>query len=148
MKNEMPYKTLALYTVPVENKPGRLAAITDAISKAGISLTGLASFPQGDSAFVRFSSDEPEGKVFEALEEVGLQSYKTGGAAVTLGNRPGALNEILQDILGEGLNINGIFGTTTGTGSTVVITVDPSRTGSKSLDETLQKHFGSVAVAA
>lgn len=96
-------------TVVIEDRPGTLADVTEALGKAGVNIEGTAGFPcegQGighvlvdDTAAARKAIQGGGGKVTEERDVL----------LVKIPNRPGALGEVARKIANAGVNIDLVY---------------------------------------
>lgn len=91
-------------TARLENKPGRLAKVCDALAREKINIRALSVMDSGERAVLRLVVDqlEPAQKVFTAL---GVESSQREVLAVDMDNRPGALTRVLERLATEHINI-------------------------------------------
>ena len=90
--------------VPLENKPGALAKVTETLGKAGVNLQGIG-YATGARGFLRVVADNPE-KALAALKKAKIKG-KAGREVVeiTLSDRPGALGEVARKLAKGRINI-------------------------------------------
>ena len=91
--------TVKQISVFVENKPGRLAELTDVLSKNGIDLRALSIAETEDFGIVRMIVDDSY-KTACILKEAQYVFSITRVLAVELPDEPGGLSKVL-DILGK-----------------------------------------------
>ena len=87
--------TVKQISVFLENKPGQLAAFTDAISKGNINLRALSLAEAEDFGIVRVIVDD----VYNATAVLKAEGYVfsiTDVIAVAIPDTPGGLNEIIH----------------------------------------------------
>ena len=111
-------------TIPLENKPGALAKVTDVLGKAGVNLEGIG-YAAGTRGVLRVIADDTQ-KALAALKTAKIKVKATQEVlTATLPNRPGALGELARK-LGKGrINIDAFY-VTGETGGTLrcVLAVD------------------------
>lgn len=119
--------------VLLENRPGALAELASVLSDAGVNIEAILLEGSVDFGMVRVHVDSPR-KAEKALKDGGYQ-YRTGEAiTLKLPNKPGQLAEICTKLAKAKINIDSIFGTTSGTGSPeLVIMVDDEPKARKAL---------------
>ncbi len=88
----------------VENKPGRLIAVIDALAKKGIDISALSIADTTDYGVVRMIVNDPEAAV-SALNEIGVFVKLTDVIAVTIKDSCGGLGESLHTITDAGIEI-------------------------------------------
>ena len=59
------------FVVRVANRPGRLAALAEAVAEAGVNIESLAAFSHDDTAVVRMIVDDPR-RTHRVLTEAGI----------------------------------------------------------------------------
>ena len=91
-------------TVFLENREGRLAAMTRTVADAGVDMLALTIAETSDYGLVRIICDDPA-KARAALEEAGFHATLTKVAAVAVLNRPGGLADLLETLDKINLNI-------------------------------------------
>ncbi|MCL2666031.1 MAG: amino acid-binding protein [Defluviitaleaceae bacterium] len=90
----MSIKQLSIF---IENKPGRLADVTECISKAGINMYALSIADTTDFGIVRIIVDKTE-EAAAVLKEFGFTVKETDVIAVAIEHRPGGLSNVLRKI--------------------------------------------------
>ena len=88
----------------LENKPGRLAAVADCLSRAGINIRALSVAETKDYGVVRLIPNEPE-KAKEALRKEGYAVIETEVLAVDVPDKPGGLASVTALLSKEEINI-------------------------------------------
>jgi hypothetical protein len=108
-------------TVILEDRPGRLADVGEALGKAGINIDGLCGFPcQGKGILHILVENAPAAR--RALEETGLEVRDEREVLVLeVEDRPGAGGKVARRIANAGVNVDLVYGTTK---TRVVIGVD------------------------
>ncbi len=91
-------------SVFVENKPGRLAAVTEKLYEKGVNLRAFTIAEAGDFGIIRMVVDKTE-VAYEALKEAGFTVSLTDVIAVEVEDKPGALYRIAKALGEEGVNI-------------------------------------------
>jgi len=92
----------------VENKLGRLAEITDILGKNGINIQAMSIADTTDFGILRLIVDAPQAALL-ILKEHGLTVKETEVVAVMLGNKPGALADVLQKLVDNDISIEYIY---------------------------------------
>ncbi|MDK2796056.1 MAG: hypothetical protein PWQ22_1182 [Archaeoglobaceae archaeon] len=95
-------------SVFVENKPGRLAAITEVLYKKGINLRAFMIADAGDFGIVRMVVDKTE-EAFNALKSAGFAVTLNDVLAVEVEDKPGELYRISKALGEEGVNIEYVY---------------------------------------
>lgn len=91
-------------TARLENKPGRLAKICDALAHEKINIRALSVMDAGERSVLRMVVDQVE-PARRALTGLGTEHEVEDVLAVELENRPGALTRILERLASEHINI-------------------------------------------
>ena len=91
-------------TVFLENREGRLKALTRTLAEAQVNMMALTISETSDYGLVRSICDTPE-KAVEALNAADFRVTKTRVSAVSVPNHPGGLVDLLQVLDDLGLNI-------------------------------------------
>jgi hypothetical protein len=96
-------------TVILEDRPGTLADVGEALGKAGINIEGLCGFPcEGKGIGHILVEDAAAAR--RALEEIGLEIRGERQVLVLeVEDRPGALGEVSRRIADAGVNIDLIY---------------------------------------
>lgn len=92
-------------SVGLVNKPGRLAAVLDALSAEKVNIQALAVMDAGDRSRLRFISDDA-GAAAKALEALNIRAETAEVLLVEVANQPGAFAKICQRLAAEHLNID------------------------------------------
>ena len=92
----------------VENKPGRLAEITEAIAAAGIDIRALSIADTTDFGILRLIVDKPEAAVL-ALKEAGLTVSITNVIAVGIDDTPGAFSVPMRILADAGIDVEYMY---------------------------------------
>lgn len=79
----------------VENKPGRLAEITEIIAKNDINIRALSVADTTHFGILRIIVDDPD-RVQRVLKEAGLTVSITSVITAAINDRPGGLAEVLK----------------------------------------------------
>jgi hypothetical protein len=101
-------------TVTLENRPGTLAGLGEALGEAGINIEGMS----GDNrlAEVLHVLVEDAGAAREALAGAGIQvADERDVLVVEVEDRPGTLGEVARKLADAGLNVDLVYATFGGT---------------------------------
>ena len=110
-------------TVFLENREGRLKALTRTLAEAQVNMMALTISETSDYGLVRIICDNPE-KAVEALNAADFRVTKTRVSAVSVPNHPGGLVDLLQVLDDLGLNIEyGYCFSTNAEGATEVLKI-------------------------
>jgi len=96
-------------TVILEDRPGTLADLGEALGNAGINIDGMCGFPcEGKGVIHILVEDAAEAR--RALGDVGLEvSSERDVLLIEAEDRPGTLGEAARKIANSGVNVNLIY---------------------------------------
>jgi len=100
--------TIRQLSIFVENKPGKIAAVTKLLADAGIDLRALSVADTQDFGVLRLIADDTE-KAIALLKEAGYVVSGTEIAAVRVPDLPGALSALLEAMNGDGVNLEYMY---------------------------------------
>lgn len=92
----------------LENKSGRLAAITKALSENSINIRALSVADTADFGILRLIVDDTE-KAIRVLKEEGFTVGKATVIAVEVADKPGGLARVLAVLHDAGLNVEYMY---------------------------------------
>jgi hypothetical protein len=92
----------------LENKAGRLAEVTRALSKADINIRALSLADTSEFGILRLIVNDHE-KAKAVLKEQGFTVGRTHVVAVEVADRPGGLDAILQLLSAGGINVEYMY---------------------------------------
>lgn len=95
-------------TARLENKPGRLAKVCEAMAKEKINIRALSVMDSEEQAVLRMVVDQLE-PTRKALTSLGVEHEVREVLAVEIDNRPGALTKILERLADEHINIEYVY---------------------------------------
>ncbi len=93
----------------LENKPGRIEAVTKLLSEAHINLRGITVSGQGDYGVMKILPDNPQ-KAFTVLENRHLNLSKVPVLVALIQDRPGSLHKMLELLSLHKINIEECYG--------------------------------------
>ena len=94
--------------IPLDNKPGALAKVTDVLGKAGVNLEGIG-YAAGKRGVLRVIADD-KAKALAALKAAKVKVKGTQDVLqVSLMNRPGALGELARKLGKARINIDAFY---------------------------------------
>lgn len=94
------------FTLIVENKPGALADVAQALGRVGENIEGICCFVSQAIAMVHVAV-EHAGAARRELEAIGLKVYEAREVAlVGLDDHPGAAGDVLRRLGDAGINID------------------------------------------
>ena len=95
-------------TIPLDNKPGALAKVTEVLGKAGVNLEGIG-YAAGKRGVLRVVADDTA-KALSALKSAKVKVKATQEVLVaTLPDRPGALSELARKLAKARVNIDAFY---------------------------------------
>ena len=95
-------------SVFVENKPGRLAEITEVLSTAKIDIRAISVADTSDFGILRVIVDKPQEAV-DALKENGMTVSLTNVIAVGIDDTPGAFANAMRILADAGIGVEYIY---------------------------------------
>jgi hypothetical protein len=117
------------FLVDLENKPGALATLAEALGAKGVNITGVSGASCGDSgrAAITTADDATARTVFQTTK-LPFKEYEV--TEVSLANSPGSLGKAARRLADAGVNIEAIMPTgMSGTNVSVAfVTNNPSKT--------------------
>ncbi|MBI4028554.1 MAG: ACT domain-containing protein [Verrucomicrobia bacterium] len=109
-------KLLKELTIVIPNKPGKLAAVLNAVARAKINILALKASAGYDLNMVRIiASDTNQCK--KILEKLGYWAAKATVLGFTLPDRPGELAKVTSAFAKKHVNINYLYATAADGGS-------------------------------
>jgi len=96
-------------TVSMPNKPGQLAALADALGKAGVNIQALSAATAGGKGIIRVVPSDP-GKAKRALKAAKIRvSGERDVLEIRLSNKPGALARVAKRLGKAKVNIDSAY---------------------------------------
>ena len=92
----------------IENKPGKLAEITEIIAQNNINMRALSLADASNFGILRIIADDID-KVESILKENGITAKTTDVISVCVEDRPGGLTEILKLLADENIGIEYMY---------------------------------------
>lgn len=112
------------FIIELENKPGSLAQIAEALGERGINITSISGVTAGSAGALGLLTNDELG-TREVLRSAGINVREIGLVSVSLENKPGALGEVARKLADAGVNVELLLGTgMSGSNVTVAIGVD------------------------
>ena len=99
---------MTAFLVALENKPGSLAMVAEALGAQGVNITGISGATCGDSGRAAFTTtdDVTARSVFQSLKTT-FKEYDV--AEASLPNTPGSLGKATRRLADAGINIEAIM---------------------------------------
>jgi hypothetical protein len=96
------------FSVVLEDRPGSLATLTEALAKNAVNIIAIHATPCGEEWVAQFITNDPDATI-EALRDMEFD-YKTQEVLlVTLAHEPGSLSRLARALATAGININSIY---------------------------------------
>ena len=95
-------------SVFLENKSGRLAAVTDLLYRHNVNIRALSIADTSDFGILRLIVDQPQ-LAFNALKSEGFSVSMTEVIGVEMPDRPGGLAGVLKILETHGFNIEYLY---------------------------------------
>jgi hypothetical protein len=112
-------------TIVVEDRPGMLADVGEALGRAGVNIETLSAFTADGQGVIQLVVDDEEDAA-EALKAEGIKVESSRSVmVVTLDDRPGELGRYCRRLANAGVTISGAYLSKRGSGETeLIFTVD------------------------
>jgi len=107
----------------VENKPGKLERITAVLAEAGINIRAVSMADAGEFGVVRILPDDPD-KGLAALKAAHFTVTKRKVLIALIGDKPGALHELLVQVAEAKANVQDCYGFVTEEGKRAAIVIE------------------------
>lgn len=95
-------------SVLLENKPGRLAKVSELLGKEGINIRAISVADTADFGIVRFIVDDSE-KAIRVLTATGLPMKESEVVAVETPDHPGGLASVLKPLNDGEINVEYLY---------------------------------------
>jgi hypothetical protein len=92
-----------------ENKPGRLAAVTQVLAREKINIRATTIATSDTFGVINLIVDDPP-RAEAALTKAGMTVSLSRVLAVVIPDQPGGLDKLTQLLFAEGININNAYG--------------------------------------
>ena len=123
------------FIVELENRPGTVADLSEALGERGINISGVAGAAWGDSAAIGLITNDDAG-TRGVLDGRGSNYRELDLVAAGLEDRPGTLGEAARRLANAGVDIQAIMPTgMQGNRVTVAFAVDDAAKASEALGE-------------
>jgi len=100
--------TIDQISVFLENKSGRLADVTKALSDGGINLRAMTIADTADFGILRLIVSDPD-KAGEILEKHGFTVRITKVLGIEIDDKPGGLHKVMEIFKNNGVNIEYLY---------------------------------------
>lgn len=116
----MEEKIIEQVSVFVENKPGRLAAVTEKLYEEGVNIRAFTIAEAGDFGIIRMVVDNTS-KAQDILKDSGFTVSITRVLGVEVEDEPGGLFNIAKSLGKAGINIEYVYAFIAGSEKAVII---------------------------
>ena len=99
---------IAQLSIFIENKSGRLSAVTKVLGENNINIRAMSASDTIDFGIFRLIVDKPE-LALEKLKEAGFTATITKAVAIGISDAPGALGKAMDLIRDNGLSVEYIY---------------------------------------
>jgi hypothetical protein len=96
------------FIVDMENQPGRLAALTEALAAFGVNIEALTAYGHNGDGTVRLITSDPA-TTRRVLDEAALAFEEHTVLTALLPHRPGELARLTRLLADAGVNIDAIY---------------------------------------
>jgi len=96
------------FVVAMENQPGRLASLTEALAAFGVNIEALTAYGHNADGTVRLIVDDAA-TTRRVLQEAALQNVENTVLTAVLPHRPGELARLTRSVADAGINIDAIY---------------------------------------
>ena len=96
------------FTVRIANRPGRLAALSEALADAGVNIEALAGFGLDGEGVIHMIVDD-EATTRAVLRRLGVGFSEREVLTTILPHRPGALGEMTRRLADADVNIEAVY---------------------------------------
>ncbi|HEX9864267.1 MAG TPA: ACT domain-containing protein [Acidimicrobiia bacterium] len=96
------------FVVQMENRPGRLASLTEALAAFGVNIEALAAYGHDGEGTVRLIVDDAP-TTRRVLEEAALHSEENTVLTAVLPHVPGELARLTRVLADAGVNIDALY---------------------------------------
>jgi len=112
------------FVVELENRPGELARLAEAIGERGINITAIGAVTSGTAGGIGLLTNDESG-TREALKAAGITVKEVGLVSVSLEHRAGTLAEVARKLADAGVNVDLLLPTgMSGSNVTIALGVD------------------------
>jgi hypothetical protein len=123
------------FIIELENRPGSLASVAEAIAQKGINITGVSGATVGNQGSVTILTNDESG-TRSALEGAGFAYREIGLVAAAIEDKPGTLAALARRLADAGVNIETMIPTGMDGGKfSIAIGVSDTEAARRSLGE-------------
>jgi len=99
---------MQLFTVRLDNEPGALARVAEAIAARGVDIQGIGGGGIGDAGVAAFVTDD-EAATREALAQANCQFETSDAVLADVDDSPGSLAKAARALADAGINLTGVL---------------------------------------
>lgn len=96
------------FTVTLEDRPGSLAKMGEALGEADVNIDAIQGMPLAGKGIVKFVPDNPDGAA-KALNAVGIAYTTREVLIVDILDQPGTLGDVARVMSSAGINIDAVY---------------------------------------
>ena len=124
------------FVVELENRPGELARLAEAIGQRGINITAIGAVTSGTAGGIGLLTNDESG-TREALKAAGITVKEIGLVSVSLEHRAGTLAEVARKLADAGVNVDLLLPTgMSGSNVTIALGVDDVEAAQRVIGQT------------
>lgn len=124
------------FVIELENRPGELARLAEAIGERGINITAIGAVGSGKGGGIALLTNDESG-TREALKTAGITVKEIGLVSVSLEHRAGTLAEVARKLADAGVNIDILLPTgMSGSNVTIALGVDDLEAAQRIIGQT------------
>jgi hypothetical protein len=136
--------TVKQLSISLDNVPGKLLAVSEALGIEGINVRAISVADTSDISTVRFVTDDPK-KTLNVLKSHGFSVKETDVIAIEVPDHPGELQSILKPLYAAKINVLYLYpflGKSDKDQSIVILGVDNIENSIKVLKDNWIRTFG------
>jgi hypothetical protein len=122
----MEEKIIKQVSVFVENKPGRLATVTEKLYREGINIRAFTIAEAGDFGIIRMVVDKTD-DAYRVLKDSGFTVSLTDVLGVEVEDKPGSLFRIANALGNANVNIEYVYAFTSAEKAVIILRVDNNK---------------------
>lgn len=124
------------FVIELENRPGELARLAEAIGERGINITAIGAVTSGKAGGIALLTNDESG-TREALKAAGITAKEIGLVSVSLEHRAGTLAEVARKLADAGVNVDLLLPTgMSGSNVTIALGVDDVEAAQRVIGQT------------
>jgi hypothetical protein len=96
------------FSITLEDRPGALADLTEALAKNAVNILAIHATPCGGEGIAQFITSNPDATI-GALRDMAFEYTTQEVLMVTLAHEPGALARLARALADAAININAVY---------------------------------------